>query len=149
MKMMPDMSHNWRVILGIALILLGSGNWLVGRLRTEQYSELIRSEGSATTDQAYRSFDELDAGAAAVLEPLTAEQRRVSYATARMDFYHATFLTGYVLVLAGLLLTFIGFLSLIRNDAQRTASRLANRLSNTLSLDKPDGGLDEDRALDG
>jgi uncharacterized membrane protein len=148
MKMMPDMSHNWCVMLGIALILLGSGNWLVGRLRTEQYNELIRSEHSATTDQAYRSFDELDAGAVAVLEPLTAEQRRVSYATARMDFYHATFLTGYVLVLAGLLLTFIGFLSLIRNDAQRTASRFASRLSRTLSPDKPDGDLAGDRPVD-
>ncbi|MBV8056955.1 MAG: hypothetical protein JO071_17160 [Deltaproteobacteria bacterium] len=122
---MPDMYHNWRVMFGIALILLGIGNWLVGRFNTEHYGELIRrSEGRATADQAYRSFDELDAGAAAVLAPLTAEQRRVSYATARMDFYHATFLTGYVLVLAGLLLTLRGFTGLIRSDARRTAARI-------------------------
>src|SRR6266849_2577987 len=124
---MPDMYHNWRVMLGVALILLGSGNWLVGRLKTEQYGELIASEGSTTPDQAYRSFDELDAGAVAVLAPLTAEQRRVSYATARMDFYHATFLTGYVLVLAGLCLAFLGFLSLIRNDARRAATRIKRK----------------------
>jgi hypothetical protein len=121
---MPDVYHDWRVVLGIALILLGTGNWQVGRLRTEQYSKLISSERGAAVDQAYRSFDELDSGATAVLEPLTAEQRRVSYATARMDFYHATFLTGYVLVLAGLCLTFVGFLSLIRNDARRAAARI-------------------------
>jgi hypothetical protein len=126
---MPDIYHNWRVMLGVALILLGSGNWLVGRLNTEHYGELIRSEGSSTPDQAYRSFDELDAGAVAVLAPLTAEQRRVSYATARMDFYHATFLTGYVLVLAGLLLTCLGFLSLISNDARRAAARIAGQIS--------------------
>jgi hypothetical protein len=119
---MPDLYHNWPVMLGLALILLGSGNWLVGRLYTEHYGELIRSESSASPDQAYRSFDELDAGAVAVLAPLTAEQRRVSYATARMDFYHATFLTGYLLVLAGLLLTFVGFLGLIRNDARRATA---------------------------
>jgi hypothetical protein len=123
------MYHNWRVMLGVALILLGSGNWLVGRLNTEHYGELIRSEGSSTPDQAYRSFDELDAGAVAVLAPLTAEQRRVSYATARMDFYHATFLTGYVMVLAGLLLMFLGFLGLIRNDARRTAARITGQIS--------------------
>ncbi len=122
------MYRNWRVVLGIALILLGTGNWLVGRLKTEQYSELIRSEISANADQAYRSFDELDSGAIAVLEPLTAQQRRVSYATARMDFYHATFLTGYVLVLAGLLLTFLGFLGLIRNDARRAAARIIKQI---------------------
>jgi len=126
---MPDMYHNWRVVLGVALILLGSGNWLVGRLKTEQYGELIASERSTTPDQAYRSFDELDAGAVAVLAPLTAEQRRVSYATARMDFYHATFLTGYVLVLAGLLLTFFGFLGVIRSDARRATARITNRIS--------------------
>lgn len=125
---MPDVYHNWRTMLGIALILLGSGNWLVGRLNTQRYDDLIRSAGSAAPDQAYRSFDELDAGAVAVLAPLTAEQRRVSYATARMDFYHATFLTGYVLVLAGLLLTFLGFLGLIRNDARRAAARVTDQI---------------------
>ena len=74
-------------------------------------------------------MDELDGGAVAVLAPLTAEQRRVSYATARMDFYHATFLAGYALILAGLLLTFAGFLGLIRNDAQRATARITDRLS--------------------
>jgi uncharacterized membrane protein len=126
---MPDIYHNWHVVLGVALILLGIGNWLVGRHNTEHYGQLIRSASSAAPDQAYRSFDELDAGAVAVLAPLTAEQRRVSYATARTDFYHAAFLTGYGLVLAGLLLTFVGFLNLIRNDARRATARITNHLA--------------------
>jgi hypothetical protein len=124
----PDLYHNWRVMLGVPLILLGSGNWLVGRLKTEQYGELINHKTIATPDQAYRGFDELDAGAVAVLAPLTAEQRRVSYATARMDFYHATFLTGYALVLAGLVLTFLGVLGLIRNDARRAVTRISDQV---------------------
>ncbi len=128
---MPDVYRNWRAMLGISLILLGSGNWLVGRLNTEHYDEALRKVSSAAPDQAYRSFDELDDGAAAVLAPLTAEQRRVSYAAARMDFYHATFLTGYVLVLAGLLLTFLGFVGLIRNDARRAAARIEEQNSAT------------------
>jgi hypothetical protein len=122
----PDMYHNWRVILGIALIVLGSGNWLVGRMKTQEYSELLQTANTHNLDDVYSGFDELDSGAIAVLEPLTAEQRRVSYATARMDFYHATFLTGYVLVVAGLLLTVIGFLGLIRNDARRAAGRIGS-----------------------
>jgi len=121
---LPDMYRDWRVLLGFALILLGSGNWLVGRLRTEQYSQLIASEPNTNTGQAYRSFDELNSGAEAVLAPLTAEQRRVSYATARMDFYHATFLTGYALVLVGVLVTCLGFLGLIRTDARRATGRI-------------------------
>jgi hypothetical protein len=125
----PDIYHNWPTVLGLALIVLGSGNWIVGRLNTQRYGELIRSGGTLAPDQGYRSFDELDEGAVAVLAPLTAEQRRASYATARMDFYHATFLTGYALVLAGLVLTFAGFVGLIRSDARRAAARISDQIS--------------------
>jgi hypothetical protein len=123
---LPDIYREWCVILGVALILLGAGNWLVGRLKTEQYGKMIASQPDIAADQAYRSFEELDSGANAVLEPFTAEQRRVSHAAARMDFYHATFLTGYALVITGLLFTFVGFLAVIRRDARR-ASRGALR----------------------
>jgi len=119
----PDIYHSWRTMLGIALILLGSGNWVVGRFNTERYGQLLASERTAAPDQAYRGFDDLDSGAVAVLALLTAEQRRASYETARMDFYHATFLTGYVLVLAGLLITCFGFLGLLRSDARRATTR--------------------------
>jgi hypothetical protein len=121
----PDVYRDWRVVLGIALILLGTGNWLVGRLKTQQYSQILAHQPGA--DEVSRSFDELDGDVNAVLEPLSAEQRRVSYATARMDFYHATFLTGYALVMAGLLLTFAGFLVLIRCDARRASGRIRVR----------------------
>jgi multisubunit Na+/H+ antiporter MnhG subunit len=131
---MPDVYHNWRTMLGIALILLGSANWIVGRLNTERYDELIRTVDSTAADPAYRSFDELDAGAVAVLAPLTAEHRRLSYAAARMDFYHATFLTGYALVLAGLLLTFLGFLGLIRNDARRARARISEEVKPRMTI---------------
>src|SRR5690242_8426302 len=128
---MPDIYRNWRTMLGIALILLGTCNWLVGRFNTQRYGELISSAVTSPDDPAYRSFDELNDGAGAVLAPLTAEQRRLSYAAARMDFYHATFLTGYILVLAGLLLTFLGFVRLIRNDARRATARIADQVSAT------------------
>jgi tellurite resistance protein TehA-like permease len=42
-----------------------------------------------------------------------------------VDFYHATFLTGQVLVLAGVLLALIGFISVIQRDA-RSSLRRAN-----------------------
>ena len=57
---LPDAYHDWRVVLGVALILLGSGNWMVGRLRTQQYSQIIASARPASPDDAYRSFDDLD-----------------------------------------------------------------------------------------
>jgi len=50
--------------------------------------------------------------------------RDSSYATARMDFYHATFLTGQALVVVGLILTFLGFLSIIQRDARHAMRRI-------------------------
>ncbi len=124
---LDDLSHDWRVLLGLALIVLGAGNWAVGRHRTRQYSSLLAAEPISAADQSYRSFDELDSSASAVLEPFTSEQRRVSYTMARMDFYHAAFLTGEVMIVAGLLVTCIGFLALIRRDAARAHSRISVR----------------------
>ena len=56
--------------------------------------------------------------------PFTNAQRKVSYATARMDFYHATFLTGQALVLAGVVLTLVGFIVIIQRDNRHVHRRL-------------------------
>ena len=122
---LPDIYTDWKIVSGLALIVLGAANWTVGLERTQTYSRMIvaRSQPAAATD--YRSFDELDegAGGAAVLEPLTAEQRQASYATARMDFYHAAFLAGRAMVLLGLLVTLLGFISVIQQDSRRAFRR--------------------------
>jgi hypothetical protein len=123
---LPDIYTDWKIMVGLGLIALGAGNWVIGLERTQIYSRLIiahQQPAAAATD--YRRFDELDegAGGAAVLEPLTAQQRQASYATARMDFYHAAFLTGRVMVLLGLLLTLLGFISVIQQDSRRAFRR--------------------------
>jgi hypothetical protein len=122
-----EVTRDWRVVLGLALVAVGVGNWTVGRARTEQYSAIVAAQPAPSAAQSYRSFDELDAGADAVLEPFSDAQRRVYYASARMDFYHATFMTGYILAIVGLIVTFIGFRGLIRRDASGAARRLTIR----------------------
>ena len=118
---LSDIYRDWRIMGGLALATLGAGNWFVGLSRTQQYSQTIANASDRTAiEEVYRNFDELDARTdAAVLEPFAAEQRKVSYATARMDFYHTAFLTGRVLVIFGLTFTFLGFLRVIRSDARR------------------------------
>ena len=121
---LPDIYTDWKIVVGLGLIMLGAANWVIGVERTQIYSRMIvaRQQPAAATD--YRSFDELDAGAGgAVLEPLTAEQRQASYATARMDFYHAAFLAGRVMVLLGVLFTLLGFISVIQQDSRRAFRR--------------------------
>jgi len=123
---LPDIYTDWKIAIGLGLIVLGAANWIVGVERTQIYSRIIvahQQPSPAATD--YRSFDELDegAGGAAVLEPLTAEQRQASYATARMDFYHAAFLAGRAMVLLGLLFTLLGFISVIQQDSRRAFRR--------------------------
>ncbi len=121
----PDLYHDWRIMLGVALTALGAANWFIGFERTQQYSQMIAALPHDTSGIDFRSFDELDpaSGGAAVLDPLTAEDRQVSYATARMDFYHATFLTGQLLVLAGGLLALVGFLGVIQSDTRKALRR--------------------------
>src|SRR6266849_726389 len=121
---LPDVYTDWKIVVGVALIVLGSANWAIGLERTQIYSRMVaaRAHPAAATD--YRSFDELDAGAGgAVLEPLTAQQRQASYATARMDFYHVAFLAGRAMVLLGVLLTLLGFISVIQQDSRRAFRR--------------------------
>lgn len=124
----PDIYRDWRVLFGVALIVLGAGNWIVGWQRTQEYETIIAAQAhppTAASEAVNRAFDELNAADAdaAVLEPFNREQSRVSYASARMDFYHATFLTGQVLVIIGVALTLLGFIGLIRGDALRTYER--------------------------
>ena len=122
---LPDIYTDWKIVIGLGLAVLGVGNWVIGLERTQLYSRMIvaHQQPAAATD--YRSFDELDenAGGAAVLEPLTAQQKQASYATARMDFYHAAFLAGRAMVLLGVLLTMLGFISVIQQDSRRAFRR--------------------------
>ena len=122
---LPDLYTDWRIVGGFALILLGSVNWALGRARTQEYSRIVVAHSNVAADEAYRSFDELDPRTdRAVLAPFTDAQRQVSYATARMDFYHATFLTGQALVLAGIVLTLVGFIAIIQRDNRHVHRRV-------------------------
>ncbi|MGH7812859.1 MAG: hypothetical protein ACREQI_02500 [Candidatus Binataceae bacterium] len=117
---LPDIYTDWKVVLGAALIVLGAGNWIIGVQRTELYSRTVMAAGQSPSPADYRNFDDLDEEAGgAVLRPLTTGHDRVSYATARMDFYHAAFLAGRAMVLAGVLVTLFGFIGVIQTDTRR------------------------------
>jgi hypothetical protein len=120
---LPDLYGDWRIIVGLVLILLGAGNWLVGLNGIVQY----RGLGAAATHsnaELYRNFDELDARTdGAVLAPLNQDERTISYAAAQMDFYHAVYLTGCILFALGLMVALMSFIGAIRRDAREAIYR--------------------------
>jgi len=120
---LPDLYGDWRIIAGVVLILLGTGNWLVGLNGIVQYRRLVIATPYSNTE-LYRNFDELDARTdGAVLAPLNQEERTVSYAAAQMDFYHAVYLTGCFLFALGLMVAVMAFIGAIRDDAREGMSR--------------------------
>jgi uncharacterized membrane protein YphA (DoxX/SURF4 family) len=120
---LPELYGDWRVIAGVVLILLGTGNWLVGLRGIVQYRRLVVAAPYPNAE-LYRNFDELDARTdGAVLAPLNQEERTVSYTAAQMDFYHAVYLTGCVLFSLGLMVTLMAFVAVIRSDAREAMSR--------------------------
>jgi hypothetical protein len=121
---LPDIYTDWKIVVGLGLIMLGAANWIIGIERTQIYSRMIVALQQPSSAADYRSFDELDdTEGGAVLAPLTAQQRQASYATARMDFYHAAFLAGRVMLLLGVIVTLLGFISVIQNDSRRAFRR--------------------------
>ncbi len=123
---LPDLYHDWRFTAGLVLMILGAGNWIVGLAKTHQYSAIVAMASRTENDQSYRRFDELDQSSdRAVLAPFSAEERRVTYASTHMDFYHATFLTGQVLFALGVIITLFAFIGVVRRDARRKIREMA------------------------
>ncbi|HEV3114991.1 MAG TPA: hypothetical protein VGY99_31280 [Candidatus Binataceae bacterium] len=118
----PELYSDWRVIAGVVLILLGTGNWLVGLNGIVQYRRLVVE--TSPSAELYRNLDELDARTdGAVLAPLTQDEKTVSYAAAQMDFYHAVYLIGCILFALGLMVSLMAFIGAIRRDAREAVNR--------------------------
>ncbi len=124
---LPDIYGDWRVVTGLALIFLGAGNWWVGLSKARESSQIIAQAANVVPSTDYRSFDEIEAADdGAALQPPSPQGERVSYARARMDFYHVTFLTGEVIMMAGLLIVLWGFIAIIRNDTWRALKTISH-----------------------
>ena len=60
---LPDIYTDWKIVVGLGLIMLGAANWIIGVERTQIYSRMIVAHQQPASATDYRSFDELDGGA--------------------------------------------------------------------------------------
>jgi LPXTG-motif cell wall-anchored protein len=102
------MGHLWRSALlptGIALFVLGVGNWVVSHNKIIEYTERTQPSNSDVPAAPFDEFSELTARTnATLLEPLHRGIADYSDAEAKLDFYRVVESGGRALVLLGLLL---------------------------------------------
>ncbi len=119
-----DVYTDWRLAAGVVLIITGAGNWGVGFIGTEQYRQPPSVASDTRMEDVSGGFEGLDDSSnRAVLTPLTDRQRKVSINSAQMDFFHAMFVVGEAIFVAGLVITLAALFAAIRRDAKNATSR--------------------------
>jgi hypothetical protein len=108
------MGRVWRTPLlpaGMALFVLGVGNWTLSHNKIVEYTERARPSNSRIPAASFREFNELTARTnATLLEPLHRGIADYSDAEAKLDFYLVVESGGRALVLLGLLLVALAVL---------------------------------------
>jgi hypothetical protein len=103
--------RNLVLVIGLALIALGAGNWITGTVRLREHAaEIEQLEAAPETRE--------DHGA------LMAE---LEVARVRMDFYHVVASGGRLLAASGIVLVAFGLARSLRGEARRGAKRATPR----------------------
>jgi hypothetical protein len=119
-----DLYTDWRLAAGIVLIVTGAANWGAGFVGTEQYRQPPSVASDTQNEDVFGGFEGLDdISNRAVLTPLTDRQRRASINSAQMDFFHAMFVVGEVIFVAGVVFTLAALLAALRREAKSAMSR--------------------------
>ena len=103
--------------LGVVLVLLGAGNWIVGAVQVAHYRAMVEAGSKTGLEDSYRSFQELTPRKSReVLSRIHEEQEKYDAARVKVDFFHVVLKGGLLLVLVGLGLTFSALFKIIRRD---------------------------------
>jgi hypothetical protein len=112
-----DAYSNYFVLAGLALLLLGIGNWSVGAFQVRKYQGLLYRTAQTGLEESYRSFQELDQQKnEEVLRRINKDRERYNAARVKIDFYYVVLTGGRLMFLAGALLTFFALIRAIRQD---------------------------------
>lgn len=102
---------DWLLVTGLALAVLGAGNWFFGAVRSIPYHEFLAEHpGPRRTEGTLKSE---------LLEPPDEERERRDIAYAKLEFYGLVESGGRSMIMLGALIGSIGWIRRLRNaDAQ-------------------------------
>jgi predicted PurR-regulated permease PerM len=107
------------LIAGIACLVLGIGNWLVGSVETAKYQNLLNKTARTGLEDSYRNFQELDQQKnEEVLRSINENREKFNAARAKLDFFYVVLTGGRILVLLGFLLVVAALIYLMRTEAR-------------------------------
>lgn len=101
---------------GVALILLGVGNWVIGESKVQAHRRLLRSAEMQVVLTPTDGFDQLNVRTnASLLKPFRVSAGRVSALEQKLDFYRVVKSGGRVFCLIGILFVLVGCLRASRH----------------------------------
>lgn len=97
---------DWLLVAGLALGVLGAGNWFFGAVRSVPYNEfLVEHPGPRSTEGSLK---------AELLEPPDEERERRDIAYAKLDFYGLVESGGRIMLVLGTLIGSVGWVRRLR-----------------------------------
>ncbi len=91
------------ILVGVALIIIGAGNWYTGFDKGAEYERLLAAGNLPSAVDDYEDFHNLTARTAAtLLAPLQRGSDEYTLANAKLDFYKVVQSGGRMLMLLGL-----------------------------------------------
>lgn len=120
-----DVYSNALFITGVACLILGIGNWVVGSVETSKYQNLLNKTARTGLEESYRNFQELDQQKnEEVLRRITENREKFNAARVKLNFFYVVLTGGRILFLLGLALIVGALIHLIRTEAHINKQRM-------------------------
>lgn len=120
-----DVYSNALFTAGIACLVLGIGNWVVGSVETSKYQNLLNKTARTGLEESYRNFQELDQQKnEEALRRINENREKFNAARVKLNFFYVVLSGGRILFLFGLLLVVAALIYLIRREAQINKQRM-------------------------
>lgn len=120
-----DAYSNVLFITGVACLVLGIGNWVVGSVETSKYQNLLNKTARTGLEESYRNFQELDQQKnEEVLRRINENREKFNAARVKLNFFYVVLTGGRILFLLGLALMVGALIHLIRAEARINKQRM-------------------------